>query len=165
MFALATVSLTSTASSIVFDNIPQNYSHLQLRIMARTTQAGATDGLRIFFNTDTTNYRTHALIGNGSSASTADVGYINIGDTPGATATAGIFGCMILDILDYPSSSKNKVLRTLAGQDQNGSGSSRLLSGLWFGTPTAITKIILNSANDANLAIGSHIALYGIKTV
>ena len=88
------------ASSVTFSNIPQGYKHLQIRGVARTAYDGAYDALFMQFNGDasTANYVTHALNGDGASATsnytatgTADSAarFANVADS---TAGASIFG-------------------------------------------------------------------------
>ena len=62
---------TSTASTgsvadITFSNIPQDYTHLQIRVMARSSDS-TTRNLKGVFNSDTgANYSTHYLLGDGA---------------------------------------------------------------------------------------------------
>jgi hypothetical protein len=168
MFALATVSLTSTASSIVFSGIPANYTHLQLRMNSINASA---QSVIMQFNSDTSsNYAKHALFGNGSSASAggyATQSYINIQGYSIAGGTPNpVVG--VVDILDYANTSKLKTVRILSGFDANGSGEVSLNSGLWFKagsgvTSDAVTTITLKLESGGNFAAYSHFALYGIK--
>jgi hypothetical protein len=162
MFALATVSLTSTASTIVFDNIPPNYTHLQIRALTVTNSASSGAALRFNDDSETTYYRTHALYGQGSTAEV--YGYSGILYAPnfnGGAATTSP-GAAVIDILDYASNSKTKVVRSFDGLDTNGSGGFvGLTSGLW-NQLSPITKI---SFNLTSYLAGTHFALYGIKTV
>ena len=75
----------------------------------------------------------------------------------GATTSPG---CAVIDILDYTSSTKNKVVKSFDGLDANGSGGYiGLSSGLWQQT-SPITKI---SFHLTSYLSGTHFALYGIK--
>ena len=169
MFALATVNLTSTASNIVFDNIPSNYTHLQIRILARATTASTQDGIKLVFNSDTTaNYSNHDLWGNGSSTGAGALtgGSATYGRTfaiTAANASASIFGVSIIDILDYSSTSKFKTVIALTGNDQNGSGEIDLSSVNWRNSANAISTITLSPVNGSTLAASTTAALYGIK--
>ena len=171
MFALATVSLTTATSTISFDNIPSNYTHLQVRAMMRSNGsfAGTLD-MWLRFNGDTgSNYSRHVLQGNGTAAAAGG----NITETripfgnaiPGALSTANTFGVAVIDILDYTSTNKNKTVRGLYGANDNTTNTEyriQLNSGLWYATPTAITSItLLPEVND--FVQYSNFALYGIK--
>jgi hypothetical protein len=161
--------LTSTASSIVFSDIPANYTHLQLRILARATDATAANYANLKVNNDVTgtNYARHLLYGNGASAaaaaSTGSGTVTNLGEIPAASATAGMFGVFVVDFLDYASTSKNKTIRSIGGDDRNGGGELNFNSILWMNNSTAISSIQLTTYASANFAANSHFALYGIK--
>lgn len=153
------------ASTVTFSNIPQGYKHLQIRILARGTFAHTQDNTLIQFNGDTgTNYSKHQLAGSGTAVSAE--GFANQSDIysglyPAASASANIFGVAVIDILDYANTNKYKTVRTLSGNDQNGSGYVVMRSGLWMNT-AAITSINL-PIDAGNYAQYTRISLYGIK--
>ena len=165
--ALGSVTVGSGGqSSITFSAIPQTYTHLQIRGIHRSTTSGtsATGGY-VKLNGDTgTNYSTHILYGNGSSAaaysasSTANVIYADVVD---GSATANVFGAFVMDILDYSNTTKNKTGRTLYGWDLNGSGTMALESFGWYNT--AAVNSITFTPSSGNFAQYSSYALYGIK--
>ena len=66
-----------------------------------------------------------------------------------------------MDIVDYSSSTKNKVARILEGFDANGSGEVYFYSNLWMST-NKITSIKV-TAQGANFGQYTQAALYGIK--
>jgi hypothetical protein len=163
MFALATVSLTSTASSIVFSGIPQNYTHLQIRGIAKETVS--TNTVNLTFNGDTaSNYTRHRLIGDGSTASAlgqASQSYITALGNAGLPSPSNTYGVFIYDILDYANTDKYKTVKVFCGQDSNGSGGVDFTSGLWMNS-NAITSISLTIAAN-NYTTNTSFALYGIK--
>jgi hypothetical protein len=166
--SIATVTVgAGGSSSISFSSIPSTYQHLQIRAIARDTEAssGFNNG-SMTFNSDTAaNYSAHQLIGNGSTV--ASNGYasqtsINVALYVASTGlTSGIFSGSVIDILDYANINKNKTTRTLSGGDANGSGVMLLTSGNWRST-SAITSITLNPSTG-NFVQYSSFALYGIK--
>ena len=143
-------------STITFSSIATTWTHLQLRIMLPTSG----DEPMMRFNSDSgSNYSRHGLYGNGSSA--AAYGVAN--DTyDGLSAGSSQPNVIITDILDYANTNKYKTTRTLAGYDQNGSGTIALRSGSWRNT-NAITTITLTESNASNFPQYSSFALYGIK--
>jgi len=153
-------------SSITFNGIPQNYSHLQLRCIARSTlnvNASSALVMRINGDTSNSNYATHLLDGNGSSVNV----YGATSDSPqgtisNATASANIFGAAIFDVLDYTNIDKYKTIRVFSGNDNNGSGLFRFSSGASFANTNAINSIIV-STPSGNLAQYSQFSLYGVK--
>lgn len=68
---------------------------------------------------------------------------------------------VVVDILDYANTNKNKTIRVLAGVDNNGSGEVALNSGLWPSTSALNTIKILTTSGNLNQY--SSFALYGIK--
>jgi len=166
--ALASVTLSASATSVVFAGIPSGYKHLQLRYMASSASGSANDQIILRFNGDSSsaNYTTHQLQGNGSAASAYGYG---TGGYAGAYLDkalngtgANIFGAGVVDLLDYANINKYKTMRSLQGYDANGSGYITLQSALWLNT-TAITSItaVLNSSSNFNTY--SSFALYGVK--
>ena len=151
-------------SSINFAGIPSTYSHLQIRALAKGS-SGSDLNVYLQFNGDTgSNYRTHALYGTGSSSASAYASsqqtLVLAGRIAGGSDTASAFGALVLDVLDYANTNKNKVTRDLSGWDGNGSGSIWLESGLWLNT-NAVSSITLTA--DANFAQYSSFTLYGIQ--
>ena len=166
MFALATVALTSTASSIVFSDIPSSYTHLELRGIARVT-GSSNEAVLLRFNSDSgSNYAEHHLVGNGSSAvAGANSSYANgaMYWGMGVPFAANTFGANVTTILDYANTSKYKTVRSFDGFDANGSGGIELVSSLWQST-SAITSITLIPNSSVSFAQYTHFALYGIRT-
>ena len=167
--SIATVSVGSGgSSSVTFSSIPSTYQHLQLRLIGRSAYAGASEAIRMQLNgqTGTSYYTNHLLYGDGASALTDNdvnsVAGFNIHRLPAATSTASVFGGIVLDILDYTNTNKNKTLRALGGWDANGSGRINFNSGLFTST-TAISSITLTLSTGSNYAEYSSFALYGIK--
>ena len=165
--SISTVTVGSGgSSSVTFSSIPATYTHLQVRGIVRSTRALSQAGVSFRLNSDTnTNYSFHGLVGNGSSASSygfATQNYANIGEMPADNAASGIFGSLVIDILDYKDTNKYKTVRLLTGQDRNGAGETGLFSGLWRNT-NAITAITIFE-NASNIAEYSQFALYGIKS-
>lgn len=169
--SIATVIVPSGGqSNITFTNIPQNFTHLQLRMICQFSSVGDID---MQFNGDSTSgtYSYHLFYGQGSSAvanATANTNYgAYIGY--GAVGTNVFFGAVV-DIFDYTNTNKFKVARSLQGVDTNGSGGFAMLnSGMWSKAGTGannsdpITSIKVYSKDAVNFQQFSQIALYGIK--
>ena len=158
--SIATVTVGSGgAANVEFTSIPGTYTHLQVRFLA---QGGAV-GLNVQMNGNTSSdYVSHILYGTGSAVSAQGGGgesYIPCGRIP----TATYFGVGVIDLLDYQNTNKYKTLRSLSGNDQNGSGAVWYFSGLYQST-TAISSLKFFSTTG-NLSQYSHFALYGIKGV
>ena len=153
------------ASFFDFTSIPATYTHLQLRLMTKSSFAGTPSALFIQFNNNTgANYAQHGLYGDGASPFSYAVTSATAtgGGYTAASAVSNTFGVAIADILDYKDTNKYKTMRLMSGADFNGSGQIRMVSGLWQNT-AAITSIKVYDANGGNLSQYSSGALYGIK--
>lgn len=166
-FSIATVTITSSTANVDFSSIPNTYSHLQIRMMAKTDRsATAQDDLLIRLGNgslDTgSNYADHVLRGSGSAASAnAHSSQTRIGlDNCLGTTTSGVFSGNVIDILDYASTNKAKTVRMLGGFDSNGGGWITLGSGLWTSTSAVDTLRLYANGNWQQY---SHFALYGVK--
>ncbi len=167
-------------STITFSSIPQTFAHLQIRGILQGSRPGPQPSgygtLR--FNSDTgSNYRDHIL---GTSinetpanlyAATEGLGtFLYLSAIPGVAA-APFFGTFITEILDYRSTNKNKVLRTIEGIETNAStingynaSSVSFKSGLWMNSANAITSITVEALGTGSpFKQYSQLALYGIK--
>ena len=173
--SIATVTVGSGgSSSISFSSLPTTYKHLQLRYMARTNRGIVTDTIIFRFNGNSTssNYAMHSLDGSGAGSATAfaetsaapnNFGGIRLNTMPAASASASIFGVGILDIFDYNSTDKKKTIRSLGGNDRNGSGSVELFSGFYLANNDALTSFTLTPYGGSLIVEYSRFALYGIK--
>ena len=160
-FQIASTTLNTTASSVTFSSIPQGYTHLQVRYIARAT---VNDNTYMIFNGDTgANYSSHYIYGQGSSAASGNVTngtsfFVDI-----LTGSSTSYSAGIVDILDYNNTNKYKTARTIAGIDLNGSGAVWHASGNWRNT-AAITSITLKQSSGSYVfQPNSTFSLYGIK--
>jgi hypothetical protein len=172
-YPLGEFTLSAAQANVEFTNIPQTYTHLQIRGIVRGTEAVQTRvGFYVQFNSDTgTNYSRHNLIADGggtaeSNASTSQVSMFGASwMTPSALALSNVYAGFVCDVLDYRNTNKYKTGRMLIGFDNNGTTGSTgrvgLDSGVWMNT-NAITSIkIIPTAN--NWAANSSFALYGVN--
>jgi hypothetical protein len=165
---LETVTLTSAQASVEFANLNtkygSTYQHLQIRATLRSTRAANGEVFGMTFNADTgNNYSWHLLYGNGSSVASeagTSQAYVRAGVGVGSSGTANVFGATILDILDPFETTKFKTTRSLTGNSSN--NDIQLMSGNWRNT-AAVTSIQLKPAFGGNLAVGTRIAIYGLR--
>ena len=75
--------------------------------------------------------------------------------------TASNFTVLVVDILDYTNTAKNKVIRSFGGYDANGSGYVLLRSSLWLNT-AAITSFSVDMIQSGNFSQHSTFSLYGV---
>jgi hypothetical protein len=163
--SIATINGTGSSGSITFSSIPSTYKHLQIRGIARSTEAVTSNLQYMQINGDSAvNYSSHQLIGNGTAASAVAytaVGWMYGTEIPANSALANTYNNFVIDILDYADTNKYKTIRTLGGMDLNGSGSIRLTSGSWRNTAAVTSFRIFLGAG--NFPTASSFALYGIK--
>jgi len=171
--SISTVTVGTATTTVTFSSIPATFTHLQIRASLQTERATYPLN-KIFwrFNSDTaSNYSSHAVYGDGSSATsaventTAISGFDNFSTNTGNSSE--VYGVLIMDILDYANTSKYKTSRALSGFDVNGTiatygGRVGLTSGNWRST-SAITSVTFTVDNAANFSADSKFALYGVK--
>jgi hypothetical protein len=167
--AIASTTLGSTTSTVTFSSIPSTYEHLQLRLYLRAGYSNPYATIRLRLNSDSgSNYTNHWVYGNGSGVSASG----NVSETayrwlfiPAATGTSNAFGCAVIEILDYATTSKYTTIRGIEGQDQNtsGYGYAFLHSSLWLNT-AAVTTLTFTSEETNGFVSGSVFALYGLRS-
>ena len=165
--SIATTTLSTATASVTFSSISATYAHLQLRMFVRATVFNHPLLLRFNNDSGATNYDFHRLNGNGTSAGAdARINFSAIYISSrgyGISSTANIGSAVVVDILDYTNTNKNKTTRILSGQELNTSNSDiEFTSGSWKNT-SAINRIDL-SMGSGDLAQYTHIALYGIRS-
>lgn len=163
MHHIATQSGTGSSATITFSNIPQTFTHLQLRGTVRSSGSGGQIYTRV--NGDGgTNYSSHYIYGDGSgvAAGGGGTGTVNyFGNMPASTDLANTLGSFVIDFLDYTNTNKNKTTKSINGYDLNGSGLSFFASSAWLNT-AAITSISLVA--NQSFATVTQIDLYGIAS-
>ena len=146
---------------VTFGNIPQTYKHLQIRMNCTAGPNYNDSDIVMQFNSDSGTYWKHRVYGSGSSIG-QDAGSMNAMQIARGGGATNVLGPAIIDIFDYNNTTKNKVVRSLFGQDSNGSGYIMLSSGVWSNT-SAVNSITFNGANFTGFGTNTSIALYGIK--
>ena len=168
MYHIASTTLSTATSTVTFGSIPADYTHLQIRVLSKSTTTSGTDTYGILrFNTDSgANYSYHGLYGNGSTAygdiATANTTFALFYDTMrSATGFENKFGTTVIDILDYGNTNKYKTVRALGGYDSNDYGFIALTSSNWRNTAAISTATLTLGSGD--FATYSSVSLYGIK--
>lgn len=167
MDLIARVVISTASSTVQFTSIPQNYQHLQIRSISRTD--GTVRGQTLSFNgVGGTSYSFHGIYGLGGSTQGAEADFniasMTVCTQTFAADTSNIFASSIVDILDYSLTTKNKVVRSLSGRDQNGAGAILTYCGL-FNNTSAITSITISTSSVAgggNFIAPSTFSLYGV---
>lgn len=157
------IILTSTATSVTFSNIPQNYQDLVVVISARSTNTNNADAIQGTINSDSSaNYSGTRLWGNGSttgSVRSSNGSAIEWGrlQTTGASNTT--FSLANIQILSYSNTNIFKTVLTNSASNTDVIDSS---VQLWRNT-ASINTLLFNVASANSFVIGSTFTLWGVK--
>lgn len=168
-YSLGTVTTSSTVSSLTLAGIPAGYRSLQLRGIARTSAAGNNYSMVVTCNGDTTvaNYYSHIMFGIGSGSGSAatyqtEAGMYVTNAVAGAGAGTNVYASFVIDLMDYDSVTKNKTLRSIQGQDRNGSGIIQVGGAAWYNNTTTPISSLTFTVAGGDFVANSSIALYGV---
>lgn len=167
-------TLTSSAASVTFSNIPQNYIDLIVKISGRATAgSGTSRAIQLQINGDTTysNYRQRYIrtddtgaAQSGAFLSSTGLKYYFYG-LPNANVTANSFGAAELTFINYAGSSyKTFSAEAFAEGFHNpftGTSGNSITAALWVNT-AAITTLVFNPDDSSSFAAGSTFYLYGV---
>lgn len=161
---ISTSLISTTTSSVTFSDIPASYTHLQLRIVARSTAATTLNNITLRLNGDTgSNYGYQSLKGDGSSGtsgySSSYQTYGYVANMPGASASTG-WCATIVDILDYKNTNKIKTMKTFGGNA--GYLDVTMFNTLWNSTSAISSIVVADHSGSASFAAGTRISLYGV---
>jgi hypothetical protein len=165
LIPIQTYTLTASALSVTFSNIPQNYTDLKLVLSTRTDYPAINDGMNIVLNGSTSNFTFRQLYGNGSTAA-SNSGSINVGpNTAGGSATASTFGNAEIYIPNYTSATAKTINVYGVGETSATASYVGVNTTLWNpGTNVPITSVGFVSANGSyNIVSGSTLTLYGVS--
>ena len=164
--AIATVTVGSGgAADITFSSIPATYTDLCIKMSLRNVTNTETTGA-VYFNSDTTNanYSARRLLGDGSSASSANTAnpYFFYMDTTGETNNT--FSNCEIYIPNYTGSNQKSISADSVTENNATAALAVIVAGLWTNT-AAINAIQIRpyTAGNGNLAQYSTATLYGIK--
>jgi hypothetical protein len=149
---LATVTLTSTASSVTFSNIPATYRDL-IVVFKGAQNASSTTYIMRFNGDSASNYSQVLMNGNGSSAASST-------STP-TGASFGVIGTaqsnILYQIMDYSATDKHKTVLT---RTDDPAVQTVAFASRWANT-AAITSVAIVSGNQ--FIAGTTVSMYGIK--
>ena len=154
--ALATITLSSSASSVTFSSIPSTYRDLVLVVNA--TQA-ASKNVQMRINGDSgSNYSDVIAFGysGGTVSNSASGAQIRL-----STSSIGSNWQTTVQIQDYSATDKHK---TILQRENTDTTYVKMLAGRWAST-SAVTSISLGSytGDTGDFASGSTFSLYGIE--
>ena len=173
--SIASANGTGASNTITFSSIPSTYKSLQIRIFGKdaSTSAQVPATAAITFNGAGATYSVHymygastgGLIANGTgNFAEMQIPYAFPTSRTIAPSQVNIYGALIVDIIDYASTSKNKTIRTISGVDGNQAYLgyvAQISSGAWYDT-AAVSSISIKT-NISVFTTGTTMALYGVK--
>lgn len=160
--------LASTTATVTFSSIPGTYNHLVLKAVMRSSVAAETDTWEINLNGDSgSNYNNVVTYGNSSGANSSvgaggTILYPVQATVPGASATSGQAGALLLEIPSYAATTFFKAVKTTSGYADNVTSEQVNADGthVWRST-AAVTSLALKLASGSFVA-GSSFYLYGL---
>jgi hypothetical protein len=154
------------SSTITFNNIPQNYTDLIIKISGRT--AAAQGVAQLSFNGTTNNLSSRIIYGIGSSAGSASyASVIRAGYIVGTDYTASTFSNNEIYIPNYSGSTSKSISIDSVTENNATEAYSSLNAGLWSNVTgiTSLTLTVLNNSNGVASTFVQHstATLYGIR--
>lgn len=160
--ALANITLSSSAASVTFSNIPNTYRDLVLVYNGLATQTTYT---KLTLNNDTgANYSQIVALGwkSNTTNSYIDTGRSEYYPEHYTDMSSTDRNMTITNIMDYSATDKHKTLLGRFDGFSTGSRAVGMTAGRWAST-NAVTSIKLTT-NANSYAAGSTFALYGIES-
>lgn len=158
--AIASQTLTSSASSVTFSSIPGTFRDLVLVIQAGSTSGGG-DAVKMRFNSDSANnYSNVFMEGDGSTATSGTWttnGIANSYNTVHFSSASN--GSLLWQVMDYATTDKHK--STLVRSNRASSGVSGA-AGRWANTAAITSVTLVYGDPGASFTSGSTFSLYGI---
>lgn len=151
MVSLQTITLTGSASSIVFGSIPQNYRDLLIITQPKSTSSVVDQAIRFNGNSTIPVVVMWGYAGSyGATTSNALLDYYGSVTTDNTNAT-------VIQVFDYSASDKYKSYLSRANRAAHGVD---LIAGRWSSNApiTSVTHLL----NGSSFAAGTTISLYGI---
>ena len=150
-------------SAITFNNIPQNYTDLVLKVSVRTNRGAVADTLNITFN-GSSSYLIRSMYGNSGAGTGNSYGGTTLETvwTTAASNTANSFSNSEVYITNYTSSSYKSLSADSVTETNNADAYQAIVAGLWS-NPTAINSISLTSYTSSTIVQYSTFTLYGIR--
>lgn len=163
-YSIATLQGTGTGA-LYFNNIPQTFTHLQLRVYGRSGNSTSSNLYTNWYKNGTTNtaQSNHYIYGNGTTYAAVNntgLSYVFQNTMFPGTNAASHMGVAIIDCLDYTNPNKNKTVRTMGGYDNNSTGMVTMASGLIV-SPYAFDTCYVDT--EGSFTTTSYATLYGVK--
>jgi hypothetical protein len=161
MLLIETKTLESSASSIEFVSIPEDFTDLVVLASVRGARSAILEVIRLHFNSSLSGYSRRTLFSEGGAFGSETQTDRLLCAINGNTSTSNNFSNFSVYIPNYRAN-KNKPFFADSATEHDGSLTAIwLTAGLWSNTDP-ITSLSFVPGN-ANLLTGSTISLYGVK--
>jgi hypothetical protein len=152
-------------TSIEFTSIPQTYTDLKIVLSGRSS---AENEYYVTFNSNSANYSSRYIYGNGSSVLTGTnpfgTSFAFLGSVNKSTTTASVFNNAEIYISNY-TSANHKSISANTSQENNATEAYNWLTAAIWSNTSAITSIQVDLQNaPSNFTEYSTFTLYGIKS-
>ena len=162
MIPISTISVGSGGTTTFeFNNIPQTYTDLSIKLSIQGTRSDNFDDLRIRFNNLTSNYSNVYMYGGNGSVNTASA-YGNFVGSPTAANLTNIFFSGDVYIPNY-TSSNIKTFGVESVNERNASEAYQYFVAGYNTMTVPITSIQFVFATGPGFAQYSSATLYGIR--
>lgn len=165
MQAIYTVNVVATSPTVTFNNIPQNYTDILVKVSARSNVSAANSEMYITHNNDlSSNYSTTWLTGNGSTISSSrgsNNGAVVTIQINGSTSTANTFGSMDVYMPNYTSNQFKQSVVDGVIENNTTANDSRAIAYL-YRSNAPITSVTF-TAVGGGFVTNSSFTLYGIS--
>lgn len=162
-------SLSASAASVTFSNIPQTYKSLKILVSARDdlTTSGANNNVTVSINSSSANGTSRELYGTGTAAGSgtmANVKFNYIASTGGGATpgTVNSFSNGVMDLPNYSNTTYNKPISSESVSEANVTATFQAMNASLWSQTSAITSITFTPSSSANFVFGSTFTLYGL---
>ena len=158
LIPIQTYTLSSSAASVTFSNIPQNYTDLKVVYSSRDTSGS----LLVSINGNSASLTGKGLYGSGSAANSENFsGSLGLIGEPNSY-TANTFASGELYFPNYTSSNNKSFSYEGVSENNATAAYMEMIAGLWSNT-SAITSITLTAGSSGSIFQYSTFTLYGIS--
>ena len=159
---IATNTLTANASTVAFNNIPQNYTDLVLVCSARGTTVATSTSMYFTTNITGANYSNTWLVGTGVGAASSRYSGLSqgyLGYISAASNNANSRGNIIAHFMNY---SNTTTYKSVISRGNVAEAETDAYVSLIRGT-SALSTITVGEGGGNSFVSGSSFTLYGIK--
>jgi len=162
-YHIQTIELASAQAAISFDNVPQNFTDLVIKISSRST--GSAAGINLRFNNDSsTLYDSRKLFGSGSLVQGITYNTqpaIYLWEQTQSTYTANTFSNIEAYVSNYTAGSHKPVSCDGVSENNATASGQNIIAGVYRSTNPINSVLLIDGG--FNFAAGTSVSLYGVK--